>query len=61
MKRSVTTIVVCETSIPNPANPTQEIREVYIRGSKNAVVLAEKIIYSLIEHGTKALSKGFAI
>ena len=58
MKRSGATIVVAESSFLDDSDPAVEVREVHIKGSKNAVATAEKLVRSLIEHGTKVLNKG---
>jgi rRNA processing protein Krr1/Pno1 len=59
MKRSGATIVVAESSFLDDSDPPVEVREVHIKGSKNAVATAEKIVRSLIENGTKVLNKGY--
>jgi hypothetical protein len=59
MKRSGATIVVAESTFLDDSDPAVEVREVLIKGSKNSVAQAEKIVTSLIEHGTKVLNKGF--
>ncbi len=61
MKRSGAIIVVNEASVPDPTNPSQQIREVQIKGSRSSVLSAEKIIRGLIEHGTRVLSKGYEV
>lgn len=61
MKRSGAIIVVNEASVPDPSNPSQQIREVQIKGSRSSVLSAEKIIRGLIEHGTRVLSKGYEV
>ena len=58
MKRTGATIVVSDAAMPDPEDPAQEVREVLIRGSRAAVLAAEKLVRQLIEHGTKVLTKG---
>ena len=57
MKRSGATIVVAESTFLDDSDPAVEVREVVIKGSKNSVASAEKLVTSLIEHGTKVLNK----